>query len=206
MWITWKHDDREIPRPLSFEQKVDIFYHRLLGWQLHVAELVANGGQPLANEGEQHESVQPIPHSGFAVLQICLSYFETIGKYQRGNSGVGTDNDGEFFREGVLAVFPKLLSYPAEEIDGLLAILYNNVRSGLYHVSMSREGVFLGRRPGSNARLSFSASTKQLFIDPHALPAALREHLELYRQQLLDPKNALVRRRFEEQFERDNGP
>src|SRR5437773_5833142 len=98
--ITWKYDDGQIPWPPTFEQKVDIFYHRLLGWQLHVADLTSNGGKPLMH-GEDTKPLPSLPHSGFAVLHICLSYFETIGQYQRINPA--TTRDGDFFREGVHA-------------------------------------------------------------------------------------------------------
>lgn len=29
--------------PRAFDQKVDLFYEQALGWQLHIADLVANG-------------------------------------------------------------------------------------------------------------------------------------------------------------------
>ena len=96
MKITWTHDSSEIPWPPSFEQKVDIFYHRHLGWQLHVADLVSNGGDPLSH-GDAVTPLPAVPHSGFAVLQICLSYFETIAQYQRINAK--TTRPGDFFRE-----------------------------------------------------------------------------------------------------------
>jgi hypothetical protein len=44
MWITWKHEETDFEAPLTFEQKVDVFYEQTLGWQLHIADLVANGG------------------------------------------------------------------------------------------------------------------------------------------------------------------
>ena len=39
MKITWTHDSGEIPWPPSFDKKVDIFYHRTLGWQLHILKV-----------------------------------------------------------------------------------------------------------------------------------------------------------------------
>jgi hypothetical protein len=202
MWITWKHDDQKIPWPPSFEQKVDIFYHRLLGWQLHVADLVSNGGKPLAKVGEELETLRTIPHSGFAVLQICLSYFETMAQYQRVNPS--TKCDGDFFREGVHAVFPELGKRRPAEIDAFLNILYKNARCGLYHSSMTRVGVGLGQ-PGNNIAMAFNPANKQLVIDPHVLPRTLKAHLESYRQQLLDSNNSDLRRNFEMQFNKDNG-
>jgi len=79
MWITWKHRDTDIAwPPQTTEEKVEIFYERVRGWHLHIADLLANGGQPL----ETTSTVRPLPHSGFAALQICLSYLETVGQYE----------------------------------------------------------------------------------------------------------------------------
>ena len=44
MWISWKHEHTDFPDELNFEQKVEIFYEQTLGWHLHIADLVANGG------------------------------------------------------------------------------------------------------------------------------------------------------------------
>ena len=81
MWITWKHEDTDFVAPLTFEQKVDVFYEQTLGWQLHIADLVANGGTTFGEFklGKDGYSVPRIRHSGFAVLHICLSYLELIG-------------------------------------------------------------------------------------------------------------------------------
>jgi hypothetical protein len=201
MKITWTHDDQEIPWPPSFEEKVEIFYHRLLGWQLHVADLVSNGGEALAH-GDHVSTVPSIPHSGFAVLQICLSYFETIAQYQRVNPN--TTLSGDFFREGVHAIFPELGQAEQAQIDAFLDILYKNARCGLYHSSMTRGGVGLGQ-PGNNIAMAFNSTRKQLVIDPHVLPRALKEHLESYRKQLLDPRSGNIRDTFEKQFNKDNG-
>ena len=100
MKVSRKHDDGDLTWPLALEVKIDIFYEQLLGWQLHVADLIANGAHPL----EGGAKVETIPDSGFAVLHICLSYFETIGKYQ----GVPVGRDGAQFKAGALAVLPEL--------------------------------------------------------------------------------------------------
>ena len=45
MWITWRHQDTDFNRPLKFSEKVEVFYQQTLGWQLHIADVVANGGK-----------------------------------------------------------------------------------------------------------------------------------------------------------------
>src|SRR5437867_2591972 len=67
--------------PLTFDQKVDVFYEQTLGWQLHIADLVANGGAAFGEfkQGHLGHDVPRIRHSGFAVLHICFSYIELTG-------------------------------------------------------------------------------------------------------------------------------
>lgn len=102
MWITWKQKAADVAwPPTTIEEKVEIFYARALGWQLHIADLAANGGPPL----DSACPVARLEHSDFAVLQICLSYFETVGHYQKppklpdGQSK--KEREGYFFKEGV---------------------------------------------------------------------------------------------------------
>jgi len=78
MKITSKDEDTDLVWPLTFEKKVDVFYHQALGWQLHIADLISNGGREFGSG----RKVASVDHSGFAVLQIYLSYLETIGKHQ----------------------------------------------------------------------------------------------------------------------------
>jgi hypothetical protein len=111
MWITWKHRDSDFSWPPPFEEKVEIFYHRTLGWQLHIADLLANGGQPLG----ESTTVQHLRHSGFAVLQICLSYFETIGQYEQ--EKLATKTSTEYFKEGVRSIFPQLLARHGKAVE-----------------------------------------------------------------------------------------
>jgi hypothetical protein len=69
------------PSPLTYEQKVDVFYEQTLGWRLHIADLIANGGTTFGQckPPQPGYAVRSIWHSGFAVLHICLSYFELVG-------------------------------------------------------------------------------------------------------------------------------
>jgi len=200
MMITWTHDNRKIAWPPSFEQKVEIFYQRVLGWQLHIADLISNGGKPMSHE-HNIADISSVPHSGFAVLQICLSYFEMVAQYQRKKPKT---TDSEDFKAGVHAVFPALSKGNQADVDAFLAMLYKNARCGLYHSSMTRDGVGLGQ-PGHGIAMAFIPSHKQLVIDPHVLPKALKKHLASYRDELLDPNNKELRQKFEAMFDKDNG-
>src|SRR5439155_25273433 len=187
MQITWNYKDTDFSWPLSFEQKVDIFYHRFLGWQLHIADLIANGGRPLG----EVESVQPLRHSGFAVLHICLSYFETIGQYEQRNPQTKTSTG--YFKEGVRSVLPKLHRSYGNVVGRLLTRLYEGARNGLYHNSMPVPGVGLGQ-PSDGEPIAYDPASKTLAISPERLPRALKQHLEELRANLLDSRNRDLRR------------
>jgi len=200
MKITWTHDSDELRSPLTFEKKVEIFYHRTLGWQLHIADIVSNGGKPLGQD-ENAPELSAVPHAGFAVLQICLSYFETIAQYQ--SADPQHKSSTALFKEGVHAVFPQLLEGNQADVDEFLTVLWKQGRNGLYHASMTRSGVGLGQ-PGGGIAMAFRPSVKQLVIDPHVLPKVLKTHLTSYCDQLLNPNNTDLRHNFATMFDREN--
>jgi hypothetical protein len=196
MWVTWKHNDTDLSWPLTFELKVDLFYEQALGWQLHIADLVANGGTAFGEEGQREgKTVYPIRHSGFAVLQICLSYLETIGYYTGESAG-----SKAAFRKGVAEVFPNLMkAYPglaAEFADSL----YRDARCGLYHNARSAK-VGLGWPPESAAVAYLNG---RVIVNPERLPKVLKAHLEHFRAALLDESNQQLREAFERRFDQDS--
>ncbi len=193
MKITWKDQDTDFVRPLTIEQKIEIFYQQALGWQLHIADLIANGGDPLGGGAK----VASIDHSGFAVLQICLSYLETIGNFRELAKGKGF---GAIFRAGAQEVFPKLRKAPKKMLDAL----YYGARCGLYHNSRTARGVGLGPTPNGEA-IDYDSVSNILAINPQRLPQVLKRHLENYRTELLDSNNIHARQCFERQFDKDIG-
>ncbi len=202
MWIAWNINSDEIRWPPTFEEKVEIFYQRTLGWQLHVADLLANGGQPLGAT----TYISRVDHSGFAVLQICLSYFETIGHYEHGVSSPNPKGTaGYFFKMGVRSVMPRLPAESGETLfDELLDALYGGARCGLYHNSMTVPNIGLGQ-PFDGEPVGYDPEAKRLAISPERLPRALKVHLEQFRARLLDPQNVALRQKFEGRFNVDNG-
>jgi hypothetical protein len=196
MWISWKHDDSTLPKRLTFEQKVDLFYEQALGWQLHIADLVANGGTAFGENGDRNgKAVSAIRHSGFAVLQICFSYFETIGYY------AGTTGSKAAFRKGVLEVCPELAKAERKIVEAFTDTLYKDARCGLYHnVRTARVG--LGA-PTEDSPIAYLQQNRVVVISPERLPKALKAHLERFRNDLLVNSTGL-RETFERRFDRDN--
>lgn len=199
MWITWNYEDTQLSWPLTFEQKVDLFYEQALGWQLHIADLVANGGTAFGEDGNRQGKIVPsIRHSGFAVLQICLSYFETIGYYTGEQAG-----SKAAFRKGVKEVFPALATGDPERAKIFVDLLYRDARCGLYH-NIRTARVVLGAPRGSDA-VEFDDRNSRVVVSPERLPTVLKAHLEKSRYDLLDEQNRKLRATFERRFDRDSG-
>jgi hypothetical protein len=200
MFISWKDDDASLTWPLTFEQKVELFYDQAVGWQLHIADLVANGGIAFGEGGSRDgEAVVSIRHSGFAVLQICLSYLETVGNY------TGNDTSSKAaFRAGAREVFPELGMMPPDLAEAFIDSMYKDARCGLYHnVRSARVG--LGTiSNGSAYALDTSGRRPRVVFSPERLPKVLLNHLEGFRERLLNPTNSALRTSFERAFDRDS--
>ena len=195
MWITWKHEDTDFASPLTLEQKVEVFYEQTLGWQLHIADLVANGGTTFGEfkVGQAGYDVQRIRHSGFAVLHICLSYIELIGSLVQARR----QSSSKTFEVGLRAV-PGLID-SSQVSTALAKRLYEAARCGLYHEGRPRPGVSVGQPPDGYGICS-DLGTGAIGISPERLPKVLKAHLDQFRLELLDPANGQLRRRFEERF------
>jgi hypothetical protein len=198
MWISWKHEDTDFTGPLTLEQKVDVFYEQTLGWQLHIADLIANGGATFGEFklGQAGYDVPCIRHSGFAVLHICLSYVELIGSLVQ----TTPQSPGKTFEAGLSTISGLISSLYIN--TPVVARLYEAARCGLYHEGRTRSGVGLGQPPDGNA-ISCDPLNGTIAISPERLPLVLKAHLEELRRALLDTKNTDLRDRFERRF--DNG-
>lgn len=199
MWMSWRHLKSDYPHPLTFEQKVEVFYEQTLGWQLHIADLIANGGTTFGESSPARPGyeVRAIRHSGFAVLHICLSYFELVGSLVSSRSPHLSDT--EKFNAGVRRVLPGLFKGTSDD-DALLKCLYKGARCGLYHLGRPRPQIGLGQpRDGSPIAFDFRSST--VIISPELLPVMLKAHLENFKAELLDPANLGLRKEFEKRFD-----
>jgi hypothetical protein len=200
MYITWKHEDTEFPFPLKVDDKITIFYERIFGWQLHIADLCLNGG--LDHRGVNQVCI--IPHSAFAAMQIMLAYFEMIAKYEDGfipkNPKQG--ESAKYFKLGVKSVFPELGKQSQTDVDSFLETFYEKARCGLSHMAQAEAGIVL--TGDLQELMRFDTANKVLIINPHRLPAVLKKHLEAYRKRLIDPANVDLQQKFHKRFDFDN--
>lgn len=191
MQISWKHDDTYLAGQPTLDRKIDVFEARMWGWQLHVADLIVNGGQDHAGKGR----IEPLPHAAFAALQVALVYFEAIAKYETGYTG---KESRKYFIDGLLSVFPEVATLP--DTERFLNRLYEGARCGLYHMSMTASGIAL-ERTGQAFSFSFSEVPPTIVIDPHVLIPALKIHFDQYIARLRDPAESSLRRNFAKCFE-----
>lgn len=189
--ISWKHEDTYLGRNASPEREIDVFEAQVWGWQLHVADLMLNGGRD--HDGNE---VAAIPHSAFAALQVGLVYFEAIARYEAGYTG--TRKSKEYFKKGLRAVFPSIASSRDAATERLLDELYVGARCGLYHMSMTAPGIALLHTTTSEA---ISLGKDQILIDPHKMITALKDHFASYVHRLRDSTESNLQRNFKKSFD-----
>jgi hypothetical protein len=80
LWVTPRRRLSELPKDITLDLKIDIFKERIEGWKLDIADQLING----IKDEKGNTITEGNPHSGYAVLDIILSYFEMIAKYQAG--------------------------------------------------------------------------------------------------------------------------
>ena len=185
-WISPNHTLEEFGgRPLTRDEKIDVFEARVEGWMLGPAE------RCLAND----------PNAGFAALSIMVNFFEMIAKCEDGYAN--TDKAGHYFRKGFRKVFPDLAKNAPATADAVLKNFYERIRCGLYHSGMTGAGVLISAEYDRPVR--FSCDGNSLFVNPHRLPQALRNQLHRYVQELRNSANAELREKFERRFGFDAG-
>jgi len=195
MRISPNHTLEQFGGQLSLDNKITVFEHRTLGWQIEVADVLINGRSGVPGL----EDVPRNPDAGFAVMSILFSYFEMIAQFEDGYVGDGRGVSRQYFQRGFESVFPDLMQHPPATAKAVLDGLYNAVRCGLYHAGITAPGVLISgdfRYP-----VMFSNDGRALLINPLLLPEVLRQHLKSYTSKLRDPANADLRRKFEARFD-----
>ena len=201
IWLSPSYQDTDFPFPHSLETKITLFEDRVLGWKLNIADQLINGGQEKS----------AIKHSGYATLDIIVSYFEMIAKYEDGFTGRKSE---EYFKKGVYSVFPGLKDNshlantslsPAGNvvslIDVVLDLMYEGIRCGLYHSGLTNGKIFLTGE--INTPIAFDLQLQMLIVNPHLLVPKLREHLQGYVARLRDENNTDLRAKFEIRYDFD---
>jgi hypothetical protein len=186
-YVTPKRKKSDFTFPLSIEDKINIFYERIDGWQLNIADQLAGGVTD--RQGRIIDSSE----SAYAVLQVIFSFFEMIAKYHDGYTGM---SNKPYFEKGVKSIFPEMCYYPK-----LMDALYRDVRCGLYHVGYTSPLVFIRNDIPSAIALT---NQGRLWINPQILVSKLREYFRSYTKLLKNVTNTQLRRNFEIRFDFDS--
>lgn len=200
MWISPNYQDTDFTHPWSLDQKIIVFEDKTLGWKLNIAHQIMNG-RPRPEGGQEWP---PIPHAGYAALDIVMSYFEMIAKYVNGYDR--NDRCGEFFRRGVLLVFPSLSPGQTplelqEMVKEVLDMMYEGVRCGLYHSGVTHGRIILtGDIPTA---MGFDPHNGTLAVNPLLLIPELTKHFANYIADLRNTEHDELRRNFVKRFDYD---
>ncbi len=201
IWLSPSYQDTDFPLPHSLDAKITLFEDRVIGWKLDIADQLINGSQEKS----------PIRHSGYATLDIVVSYFEMIAKYEDGFIGRKSE---EYFKKGVYSVFPEFKNIPPPPqtplspvgnvvslIDVVLDLMYEGIRCGLYHSGITNGKIFLTGE--IETPMAFDLQLQMLIVNPHLLVPRLKAHLHGYVAQLRDVNNADLRAKFEKRYDFD---
>jgi len=201
LWISPSYQDTDFPHPHSLDTRITLFEDRVLGWKLDIADQLINGSQEKS----------PIRYSGYATLDIVISYFEMIAKYEAGFNGRESE---KYFKQGVYSVFPefKNISPPAQTplspvgnvvslIDVVLDLMYEGIRCGLYHSGITNGKIFLTGE--IKTPMAFDLQLQMLIVNPHLLVPKLKIHLQDYVGRLRDANNADLRTKFKARYDFD---
>ena len=138
-------------------------------------------------------------------MQIMLSYFEMIAKYEDGFVPPDPTKgfSAKYFKAGVKSVFPEqFCGNNQADIDSFLDVFYKKVRCGLYHMAQTKAGIVF---TGEQRRIfHFDPKSGYLVVNPHALPNVLKEHLKDYCNRLRSIVNVELRKKFELRYDYDN--
>jgi len=173
----------DFPEVWSLDQKIEIFADRVIGWQINIAQQCADN----------------IPHSGFAVLSIVMSYLEMIAKFKDGYINDNKDKkSGPYFKKEC-AQFLSILSNIAPNLRNKVADkIWAGVRCALYHTGITKDinlsGDFL-------SSIEYTAPYEKVDINPHRLVPDLQKHFQAYIEELRNHTNERLRSNFEARFD-----
>jgi hypothetical protein len=196
MYISPRHTRDQFPNPLTLEEKIEVFHARIDGWQLEVADRCINGwsenGRQCISATDQDGKPAPyIPDSGWAVMQITLSYFETIAIFKYCLLMDKTSSSVRF-KKGVEDVFP-VECHAHKDFPNWL---FNEFRTSMYHAWLKNSPISIKHTDDTTVFHFRGTQPETVVIDPHNFVKALRRHLENYISELRDPVNVDLRGTF----------
>jgi hypothetical protein len=184
----------------TIEDKIDVFEDQIQSWIIEPAKRLLSTA-----------------HADRAVLILATTYFEAVASYFRGRESKNAER--EFFKAGLLAVFPELRDGPlfikrmsemfssisADEItDKIADSLYSELRCGLFHIGLLRPRITITQglclHPVSDPE---TGEVRTILLDPGLFLKRVEDHLHRYAAQLRTPSDsqrANFQKLFDERF------
>jgi hypothetical protein len=145
--------------------------------------------------------------SEYAITQLLIPYFEGISIYLTGEDSKGKSE--QFFIKGFLSVFsPGNLS--VKILKRVAKILWKEARCGFFHDNMIKSRIFFTRIaiagalnvnfPKVNGKINLNGEISAIIINAKKLLKEIDRHFTDYLAQLRNPRNRVLRRRFERAF------
>jgi hypothetical protein len=173
----------DFPEELTIEHKIIIFADRVKSWQLNPAK----------------EIIESNPNHGFIVLYAIMHYFEAIGKFIKGIVGdiKGDRKSRVLFKVGFSDVAPYLGLNLKTLPQNILDIIYDKVRSSLYHTGLTGPGIALTGDISS----AIIMDGARVIINPRQLVISLVNHFDAYIEKLNNPEEITLRQHFQNRFD-----
>jgi hypothetical protein len=168
------------------EQEILIFADRVWGWQIDVAMRL----------------LETDKHADYAALAILMSYFEMIGKHLQGFEGEGASR--KHFVIGFGDVFA---DRPPQETARIAERIYEAVRCGLYHDSITSHGIAIAGRDDAHVikEQPDADGNVEITINPGGLLDWVRLHFAGYVGELLSEAGTEKRELFHRRFRNVHG-
>ena len=157
--------------PLNIDHKIMIYERQVKEWFLNRASYYLRGKK-----------------NGFVVLMICMSYFESVEELRNLDENITSSN--QLFKQSIKRLYPEFSS-------SNITKLYNEARSGLFHLGMTRKRIIINNSYDSSI---WFENRNNIKINPRKLLIDINKDFKKYIRDLNNRNNIALRKKFDSKF------
>ena len=157
--------------PLNIDHKIMIYERQVKEWFLNRASYYLRGKK-----------------NGFVVLMICMSYFEGVEELRNLDANITSSN--QLFQQSIKRLYPEFNS-------SNITKLYNEARSGLFHLGMTRKRIIINNSYDSSI---WFENRNNIKINPRKLLIDIKKDFKKYIRDLNNRNNMALREKFDLKF------
>jgi hypothetical protein len=157
--------------PSNIDDKIIIYERQVKEWFLNRASYYLRGNK-----------------NGFVVLMICMSYFEGVEDYRNLNENITSSN--QLFKQSIKRLYP-------EFSNTNITRLYNEARSGLFHLGMVRKRIIINN---THELPIWFENSNNIKINPKKLLIDIKKDFKKYLKDLRNINNIELRNKFNLKF------